>query len=337
MRPSETVGEFSSSSEADADAAVAAAAEAAFAGWAALPMARRAAYLNAAAAVLEARTEQVARDMTTEMGKPLREARGEAGRAAQILRFAASEAFRSVGEHFEQAATGAQVSTRRQARRRRRADHAVELPDGDPDLEARAGARSTGTPSCSSSPTRRRAPACTSPRRSPRPSCRRACSTCSPAAARRSARRSSPIRACARSPSPAPSRPGTACATRRRRLGKRVQLELGGHNPLIVMADADLDRAVEAVVRRRVLVGGPEVHRDAADLRPGRGLRRVQGAAARAHRARQGRRPARSRRRGRPDRQRDAVRRDPRRDRARQGARAARCSPAASAPTTRAT
>src|SRR2546421_2344519 len=28
--------------------------------------------------------------------------------------------------------------------------------------------------------------------------------------------------------------------------GKRVQLELGGHNPLLVMADADLDRAVEA-------------------------------------------------------------------------------------------
>ena len=26
----------------------------------------------------------------------------------------------------------------------------------------------------------------------------------------------------------------------------RVQLELGGHNPLIVMADAELDRAVEA-------------------------------------------------------------------------------------------
>src|SRR5438034_2907052 len=112
MRPSGTVGEYSSSSAADAAAAVAAA-EAAFAGWAVLPMARRAAYLNAAAAVLEARAEQVARDMSTEMGKPLREARGEAARAGQILRFAASEAFRSVGEHFEQAATGAQVSTRR--------------------------------------------------------------------------------------------------------------------------------------------------------------------------------------------------------------------------------
>ena len=112
MRPSETVGEFSASTEDDAAAAVAAAADA-FAAWAALPLARRGAYLVAAAASLEARTEEIARDMSTEMGKPLREARLETGRAAQILRFAASEAFRPVGEHFEQAATGAQVSTHR--------------------------------------------------------------------------------------------------------------------------------------------------------------------------------------------------------------------------------
>ena len=75
MRPSETTGEYSASSAADADAAVAAAA-AAFDGWAALPMARRAGYLTAAAAALEQRGEEVARDMTLEMGKPLREARG---------------------------------------------------------------------------------------------------------------------------------------------------------------------------------------------------------------------------------------------------------------------
>src|SRR6478736_891089 len=66
MRPSETVGEFSASTEADADAAVAAA-RAAFGAWAALPMARRAGYLTAAAAVLESRLEEVARDMSTEM------------------------------------------------------------------------------------------------------------------------------------------------------------------------------------------------------------------------------------------------------------------------------
>jgi NAD-dependent aldehyde dehydrogenases len=80
MRPGETVGEFSSSSEADAEAAVAAA-HAAFADWAALPMARRGGYLEAAANILAGRVEEIARDMSTEMGKPLREARGEAGRA----------------------------------------------------------------------------------------------------------------------------------------------------------------------------------------------------------------------------------------------------------------
>jgi len=112
MRPSETIGEFSASTEADADAAVAAAASA-FEAWAALPLARRGAYLVAAAASLEARSEEIARDMSAEMGKPIREARLETARAAQILRYAASEAFRPVGEHFEQSATGAQVSTRR--------------------------------------------------------------------------------------------------------------------------------------------------------------------------------------------------------------------------------
>src|SRR5205085_10461100 len=43
----------------------------------------------------------MAQDMTAEMGKPLREARLETGRAAGILRFAAGEAFRPVGEVYE--------------------------------------------------------------------------------------------------------------------------------------------------------------------------------------------------------------------------------------------
>ena len=112
MRPSSVVATLPASSEQDV-AAAAAAAAAAQPGWASLPLAARAAYLDAAAAVLEARAEEIAADMTAEMGKPLREARAEARRAAQILRFAAGEAFRAVGEIFEQSASGAPVSTRR--------------------------------------------------------------------------------------------------------------------------------------------------------------------------------------------------------------------------------
>src|SRR5213593_24087 len=68
MRPAETVAVVSSSGPDDVNDAVAAA-EAAFAEWAALPIARRAAFLEAAASVLAARVEQVAQDMTAEMGK----------------------------------------------------------------------------------------------------------------------------------------------------------------------------------------------------------------------------------------------------------------------------
>src|SRR5438067_7215127 len=81
MRPSEVVAVVSASAGEDVEAAVAAA-ERAFADWAALPMARRATFLDAAAAALMARVEQVAQDMTAEMGKPLRESRGEAARTA---------------------------------------------------------------------------------------------------------------------------------------------------------------------------------------------------------------------------------------------------------------
>ena len=111
-RPSESIGEFPGSDGVDVAAAVAAAAEASRA-WARLPAAARGAYLSKAADVIEARAEKLAQDMTREMGKPLRESRGEAGRAAAILRFFASEGLRPVGQLFEQSATGAIVYTRR--------------------------------------------------------------------------------------------------------------------------------------------------------------------------------------------------------------------------------
>jgi alpha-ketoglutaric semialdehyde dehydrogenase len=99
-RPSEVVGVYAASDAEDARAAVASAAEA-FPAWSSLPAQQRASYLAGAANALEARTEQVAQDMTAEMGKPLREARLETARAATILRFAASEAWRPIGELYE--------------------------------------------------------------------------------------------------------------------------------------------------------------------------------------------------------------------------------------------
>jgi aldehyde dehydrogenase (NAD+) len=244
MRPAEIVGEFSSSNEADADAAVTAAASA-FAEWAALPMARRAGYLNAAANVLEARVEQVAQDMTAEMGKPLREARGEAGRAAQILRFAASEAFRPVGEHFEQAATGAQVATRR----RPVGVVALITPWNFPlaipvwklapaliygntvVLKLAYEAPLTGL-HIAEAFAEADLPAGVLNVLTGRGSTVGAALVRDPRVRAISFTGSVPT--------------GSSVRDEATKLGKRVQLELGGHNPLIVMADADLDRAVEA-------------------------------------------------------------------------------------------
>ena len=47
-----------------------------------------------AADAVDRRVEQVAQDMTLEMGKPIREARMEAARMAQILRFFGGEGLR---------------------------------------------------------------------------------------------------------------------------------------------------------------------------------------------------------------------------------------------------
>jgi aldehyde dehydrogenase (NAD+) len=91
---------YPASDAGDARVAVEAA-HSAFPSWAALPAAQRASHFVKAAAAIEARAEQVAQDMTAEMGKPLRESRLETLRAAAILRFAAGEAWRPVGEMYE--------------------------------------------------------------------------------------------------------------------------------------------------------------------------------------------------------------------------------------------
>lgn len=113
-RPSEVVGEFPRSGADDVDAAVDAAA-AAYPEWSSLPAAKRGAFLAQAADAIEARVEDIAQDMTREMGKPLREARVEAARAAMIFRFFSGEGWRPLGEVYEQSATGSTVYTRRRS------------------------------------------------------------------------------------------------------------------------------------------------------------------------------------------------------------------------------
>jgi alpha-ketoglutaric semialdehyde dehydrogenase len=108
----EVVGRFPLSDAADTEAAVAAATRA-FESWSRTPFQARAAVLHAAAALVDERAETIAADMTREMGKPIRESRGEVGRAAAILRYFAGEALRPEGELFQQAGGGRVFTTRR--------------------------------------------------------------------------------------------------------------------------------------------------------------------------------------------------------------------------------
>ena len=138
-RPSEVTGVFAASTAADARAAVDAAREA-FPAWAALPAPARAAFFFKAADAIEARVEQIAQDMTAEMGKPLREARMESARAAAILRYSAGRGVPARGRGVRAVGRQPDALHAPPAARRRRPDHAVELPGRDPGLEARTGA-----------------------------------------------------------------------------------------------------------------------------------------------------------------------------------------------------
>lgn len=90
------VGTFPDSSADDVAAAVAAA-KAAQPAWAAMPAPKRGDVLFRAANLLEARADDVAREMTREEGKTLPEARGEVGRTINILRYYGGEGARLFG------------------------------------------------------------------------------------------------------------------------------------------------------------------------------------------------------------------------------------------------
>ncbi len=92
----EIVGLHVKGSAADLEAAANAAAEA-FPKWAALPAPARANYLFKAAEILDSRFDAVAADMTREEGKTFPEAKGEVRRTINILKYFAGEGSRMGG------------------------------------------------------------------------------------------------------------------------------------------------------------------------------------------------------------------------------------------------
>jgi acyl-CoA reductase-like NAD-dependent aldehyde dehydrogenase len=252
--PAEVVGEFPASNADDAEAAVAAA-HAAFPSWATTPAAQRAAFLTKAAEALEARVEEVAQDMTREMGKPIREARMEAARGVQILRYFAGEAWRPKGEMYEQSATGSSVFTTR----RPLGVVALITPWNFP----------AAIPMWKSAPALVYGNTVVMKLAQEAPLTGLHIAECFAEAglpagvfnvlAGRGSEVGAPlvrhprVRAISFTGSVAVGEEVREAATK---LGKRVQLELGGHNPLIVMADADLGRAVEAAYAGAFWSGG---------------------------------------------------------------------------------
>lgn len=98
-KPSDLIGRFASSGADDVAEAVAAA-EAAAEGWARTSPIARSNILYKASEILASRVAQVGAELTREEGKTLKEGLGETGRTVQILRYFAGELHQPDGEHY---------------------------------------------------------------------------------------------------------------------------------------------------------------------------------------------------------------------------------------------
>jgi acyl-CoA reductase-like NAD-dependent aldehyde dehydrogenase len=107
------VGEAAWGSAADVEAAVAAARKA-FPAWSQTNPQRRFEILDAAGTELLARKEELGRLLSRENGKPLAEAIGEAGRAGFVVKYFAGEALRIAGEKFDSVRPGIEVDITRE-------------------------------------------------------------------------------------------------------------------------------------------------------------------------------------------------------------------------------
>src|SRR3712207_3738338 len=111
--PSEVLGTTPKSGRAETERAIEAAAEA-FQGWKATLPSERGAILSKAADIIESRMDELAQLMAREVGKPMTESRAEVGRAAAILRYYGSEGWRMPGIMPPSARPGVQISSMRE-------------------------------------------------------------------------------------------------------------------------------------------------------------------------------------------------------------------------------
>jgi alpha-ketoglutaric semialdehyde dehydrogenase len=109
----DVIGEFAVATPADVHAAIAAARRA-FASWSLTNPQIRFDILDKAGTEILARKEELGRMLARENGKPLAEGIGEAGRAGAIVKFFAGEALRNAGEKFDSTRPGVDVEITRE-------------------------------------------------------------------------------------------------------------------------------------------------------------------------------------------------------------------------------
>ncbi len=113
VNPSDTtdvIGRYAQASAADVDRAVEAA-QAAQPSWARRPSADRAAILDRAGSAIESDVQALSTLLSREEGKTLREARGEVLRAAQSFRYYAAQLAGPIGAVYDGTAPGLQIHT----------------------------------------------------------------------------------------------------------------------------------------------------------------------------------------------------------------------------------
>ncbi len=107
------IGTFPSATKEDVERAIAAANEA-LAGWADLPPPARGAILDKAAQLIDGRQDELARALTREEGKTFTEAKGEILRARDIFKYYAGEGWRMGGQVLPSNMSGELLYTRRE-------------------------------------------------------------------------------------------------------------------------------------------------------------------------------------------------------------------------------